>query len=159
MRSYAAFLRIRHPSIDPDELSHELGLAPAHAWAAGSARRAAGGGATVARPDTYWIAELNPGAWDPASLARALPFAWPVRGPVPLELVLFAQLRLLRPKRVFLKRLIDEGGQIDIALTLDTASDDSMELSASALRAFAELGIGLSIELGTEPQGEPGGNG
>jgi hypothetical protein len=157
MSPYTAFLRIRHPSIDPAELTAALGLEPAHAWAAGSAREATGGGpARGAHPDTYWLAPLGDPGWERSTLATGprTHFFWPPRQALPLETFLLAQLRLLLPKRELLLRLAAEGGSVEVALTLAAGSGLGLELAAPLLRSFAELGVGLSIEISAGTEGE-----
>jgi hypothetical protein len=156
MSPYTAFLRIRHPSIDPAALTAALGLEPAHAWAAGSAREASGGGpARGAHPDTYWIAPLGDAGWERSALPTGprSQYFWPPRQALPLETFLLAQLRLLLPNRALLQRLAADGGSAEVALNLSAGPGLGVELAPSLLRAFADLGVGLSIEISAGAEG------
>ncbi len=51
-------LRIRHPSLDPEELSRELNIEAAHCFRAGDPRASRSGIASV-HPESYWLGALN----------------------------------------------------------------------------------------------------
>ena len=55
-------LRIRHPSIDPDELSREFSIEAAHCFRAGDPRLSRSGIASV-HPESYWLGALNTANW------------------------------------------------------------------------------------------------
>ncbi len=153
MPDYRAFLRIRHPSIDPAEISEALGLEAEHAWAAGSARTAAGGGrARSAHPDTFWIAELTRPGWERATFLAGLraPGRAGEGARLPLELFLFAQLRQLQGKGEFLRRLAAEGGELVLQVALPAMPEFCLELGPGLLRSAGDLGLGLSLESGAE---------
>ena len=78
---FSIALRIRHPSIDPAEVTRSLDIEPQHAWRAGEPRRvdADDAGSAVHR-ETYWVGLLpeprlfGPAPWGPGvdeSLRRA----------------------------------------------------------------------------------------
>ncbi len=158
MSSYTAFLRVRHPSIDPAELSSTLGLAPVHAWAAGSAR--ASGGAAAGRgshPDTYWLAPLGDAGWQKsqggvAAAAEPGKFFWPPLQALPLESFLLSQLRLLVPHKAFFARLKAEGASCEVSVALGTDERWEVDLPPSLLRALADLNIGITIEVSAEAE-------
>ena len=59
-------LRIRHPSLDPAELSREFNIKPQHALRAGDPRPARTGNLTASvRTESYWLGALNLGPWPP----------------------------------------------------------------------------------------------
>src|ERR1700729_1430856 len=67
-------LRIRHPDIDPQEISTSLGLRPEHCFKAGDSRSSrTGSRATGHHNQTYWLApvtaEALPDALEPTFLA------------------------------------------------------------------------------------------
>jgi len=151
MNTYTAFLRVRHPSIDPGEITRELGLEPAHAWAAGSPR----GEATRARgahSESYWFAPLGEAIWQRAGAAdepKADP-AWPFPSPpMSLETFLLSQIRLLVPHRGFFARISTEGGSCELAVTLNARERFSVELPPGLLRSLAELDIAVTLEVST----------
>ena len=158
MTTYTAFLRIRHPSIDPDEVTTTLGLDPVHAWAAGSAREAAiGGGSRGQHPDTYWLAPLGDGDWQrphAGSSADASRTFWPPSRSLPLEAFLLGQTRQLVAHKAFFARLKAEGATCELAVTLNADERWGLDLPPALLRSLAELNVGFSIEAVTEAETE-----
>ena len=71
---YQLSLHVRHPSVDPEEISRELSLDAAESFRAGEPRRSRSGvAATAVHPETYWVAVLDPMVWSaPATVARRL---------------------------------------------------------------------------------------
>ena len=56
---YQLSLHVRHPSVDPEEISRELGLEAAESFRAGAPRHSRSGvAATTVHPETYWVAVL-----------------------------------------------------------------------------------------------------
>ena len=52
-------LRLRHPDIDPETITHRVGLTPNRSWKAGETRQTARGGELKGTYDsTYWSATL-----------------------------------------------------------------------------------------------------
>src|SRR5271169_6636235 len=57
-------LRIKHPSVDPADISKELGIEPEHSFRAGQPRHSKSGLVTTAvYTESYWLAPLNPASW------------------------------------------------------------------------------------------------
>ena len=150
MNSYTAFLRVRHPSLDPGEITRVLGLEPAHAWAAGSPRGepAAARGAHL---QSYWFAPLGEAIWpraaDGAALAHGEGPPWP-SATLPLDAFLLAQLRLLAPHQRFFARISTEGGSCELAVTLSARDRLSIELPPGLLRSLAALEIAITLDVG-----------
>ena len=153
MTTYTAFLRVRHPSIDPGEITRELGLAPAHAWAAGSPRGA--GAERGAHTESYWFAPLGESIWPRAAAAGTLAgsagqaMSTALQAALPLEAFLLAQIRQLTPHRSFFARLSTEGGRCELAVTLGAHDRWSIELPSSLLRSLAALDISITLEVNT----------
>jgi hypothetical protein len=153
LNTYTAFLRIRHPSIDPGEVTRVLGLQPAHAWAAGSPR---GEPATArgAHTESYWFAPLGESVWPrlggespPAHEAGP---AWQFQSQSPsLEAFLLAQIRLLAPHQRFFARIGAEGGSCELAVTLSVRERCSIELPPGLLRSLAALDIAVTLDVST----------
>ncbi len=72
--SYQLSLHVRHPSVDPEEISRELGLDAIESFRAGEPRHSRSGvAATAVHGETYWVAVLDPMAWSaPATVAKRL---------------------------------------------------------------------------------------
>jgi hypothetical protein len=60
--AFCLSLHIRHPSLDPKEISRELQLAAEDAFGAGEPRRRGGTGAGV-HGESFWVARLDPVFW------------------------------------------------------------------------------------------------
>lgn len=67
-------LHVRHPSVDPAEISRELGLAATESFRAGEPRESRSGvAATTVHGETYWVALIDPMLWSaPATVAQRL---------------------------------------------------------------------------------------
>src|SRR5580704_16029524 len=71
---YQLSLHVRHPSVDPEEISRELGLEAIESFRAGDPRQSRSGvAATAVHGETYWAAVLDPLVWSaPATAARRM---------------------------------------------------------------------------------------
>jgi hypothetical protein len=71
---YQLSLHVRHPSVDPQEISRQLGLEAIESFRAGEPRQSRSGiAATAVHGETYWAAVLDPMVWSaPATVARQL---------------------------------------------------------------------------------------
>ena len=144
--------RIRHPSMDPAELSRELGLEATHSFRAGEPRRP-GSDAISLHGESYWLGALDPTSW-PADAwfsgysdqdlagkelrkAAALNLGW--------ALSLSAR-RLLRAKAL-LERIRVDGGQFSLLVAFSAAAVESFTLAPEVSRLFGELGVTLEFDL------------
>src|SRR5689334_19158398 len=57
VRPFQVSLRVRHPSLDPAEISKALELEPEHCFGAGEPRHE--GGRRGVHPQTYWLAPVD----------------------------------------------------------------------------------------------------
>jgi hypothetical protein len=157
MNSYSALLRIRHPSIESAELTRQLGIEPLHEWTAGSTRVSADETGRGARRDTYWLAPLGGPKLPAASPAAGSAAAgragaeWPPTPAVSLEMFLLGHARQLRPHKEFLARLNREGGSVDLVVTMDTTDRLEVDFPPGLMRALADVGVTLSLEVVTTP--------
>jgi hypothetical protein len=151
MNAYTAFLRVRHPSIDPGEITRVLGLEPAHAWAAGSPR---GEAATArgAHAESYWFAPLGESIWSQQAgndeREAGQPWQFPSQT-LPLETFLLTLMRQLAPHQRFFARLHTEGGSCELAVTLSASDRFSIELPAGLLRSLAALDMSITLDVST----------
>jgi hypothetical protein len=60
--SFHLSLRIRHPWIDPAELTRALHIEPEHAFRAGEPKRL-GSGRVAVNSESYWLGALTPSEW------------------------------------------------------------------------------------------------
>src|SRR5258708_21000818 len=70
-------LRIRHPSMDPADISKKLGIEPEHAFRAGQPRHSTSGLVPAIHTESYWLAPLDPASWfgNPSFFAEPLKLA------------------------------------------------------------------------------------
>jgi len=148
---FSVALRIRHPTIDPAELTRRLALQPEHAWRAGEPRHRDddddGGGGTGVYRESYWTALVPPAAGfiDPLLVLGALRRS--------REAVIHPQTRLyfmlLKMKREteFWRAFAEQGGTIDCLVQVHTAECFQLEMSQALLLALVDLKVTLSIEV------------
>jgi hypothetical protein len=145
-------LRIRHPSMDPAELSRELALEAEYSFRAGEPRRPRSG-ATSLHGESYWLGTLDPASWPTDvwfSGSSKLDLAVKglrkaVTGNLGWALSLSAR-RLLRAKALF-ERIRLEGGQVCLLVALSPAAVESFSLTPEVSRIFSDLGIALEFDL------------
>ena len=159
-------LRIRHPAIDPNEISTAIGVEPEHCFKAGDARtNAARGRRTGLHSQSYWLAPITSESWaepGPAflsvigarysehTLARSqedLRKAAQSLRSRSVEATLFYCLQRLNTRHAFLERIQSEGGDISLLLGLahDSATDFALPVAMS--RLIVKLGISLEFKF------------
>jgi hypothetical protein len=146
-------LRIRHPSVDPAELSRELALDAEHSFRAGDPRRSRGDASPASvYAESYWLGTLDPTSWpadawfsghaDVDSAVRELrksatrSLGWALS---------FSARRFLRAKALF-ERIRSEGGQVSVLVTVSPALE-SFTVPPEVSRMFGDLGITLEFDL------------
>ena len=149
-------LRIRHPSVDPAELSRELALDAEHSFRAGDPRRSRGDASPASvYAESYWLGTLDPTSW-PAD-------AW-FSGHADLDFAVrelrksatrslgwalsFSARRFLRAKALF-ERIRSEGGQVSVLVTVSPELE-SFTVPPEVSRMFGDLGITLEFDLTTD---------
>jgi hypothetical protein len=131
---FSVALRIRHPSIDPAELSRQLGFAPQHSWQAGEPRRSPSGEiAEGVYRETYWV-----------GLLPIMPLPLP-NDQLPQTSLFFALLKMKRAE-AFWKRVADEGGTVECLIEIHRGDSFSLDLSQALLSLLVHLKIALSVE-------------
>jgi hypothetical protein len=160
-------LRIRHPAIDPEEISAALELVPEHCFKAGDSRtpRAAGHDAGH-HTQTYWLAPVGTEPWpdpiEPTFLA-AMAARSPGRdvaltqedwrkasqdmGARNVEVILLYFLRRLSVRQTFLLRLQSEGGEVSLILLIERESTADFTLPLSVTRLLVQLGISIEFRF------------
>lgn len=147
-------LRIRHPSIDPADISKELGMEPEHSFRAGQPRQSKTGLASLSvHTESYWLASLNPGSWLGSLPFEALPniaisqniIETAVTRNLAVALGLCAA-RLNREHASLLDMIGSEGGEISLLVTLSPAVN-TFSLPPQVSRLFGERGITLEFEI------------
>ena len=128
-------LRIRHPAIDPAEISDALALEPEHCFKAGDPR-----GATGHHAQSYWLASLSVEPWLSPSESKNLK-VWGIEG------VLAYFVRRLNMHHSFLERIQNESGDISLLLGLERESVSDFTLPVSLARLLAQSGISIEFKF------------
>jgi hypothetical protein len=148
-------LRIKHPSMDPADISKELGIEPEHTFRAGQPRHSISGVAPAAvHNESYWLAPLSPASW-----FGSVPFE-------PLPNVLISQnmidaavarnlawalglcaTRFHKGHAALLRTICSEGGEISLLVTLSATAANPFNIPPQVSRMFGEMGITLEFEI------------
>ncbi len=132
-------LRIRHPSIEPGEITRNLGIEPQHTWRAGDPRRdAAGGELSGTYRESYWVGRLM----EKPELAA---------DQVGVESEVLRTLALLRRSFGFLVTLKAEGGLAELHVSIFARGDFSLEFLPESLSLLGRLGLTVAVEVKTQP--------
>ncbi|HTV50180.1 MAG TPA: DUF4279 domain-containing protein [Steroidobacteraceae bacterium] len=138
--NFTVSLRIRHPSIDPAEITRTLGIEPQHSWRAGEGRRTAQGQRLEGSyRESYWIGEFR-------ELDAGL------RGVVSTEAVLLQAVALLRRSQAFLSRLQTEAATVELYVEVLGATEFTLGLSPQLLSLLAKAGLAVVINVHAEAQ-------
>jgi len=151
---FSVTMRVRHPGIDPAQITHRLGFEPQHAWACGDARISGEGVREGVRRESYWSAKL------PKTSERMLAMFGPMaRETAPdldeAQLILHAfdlpaylglYLLQLKRERDFVQQLAREG-DVTLIVAIAAAAGANLRLEPSLLRQVADLGLRLEFEF------------
>jgi hypothetical protein len=132
-------LRIRHPNIEPTEVTRNLGIEPLHAWRAGEPRRDVGGTEiSGSYRESYWMARL-----------MAKPELAADR--VSVESEVLRTLAQLRRAFGFLVTLKAEGGAADLHVNIFAREEFNLEFLPETLSLLGRLGLTVAIEVKPHP--------
>jgi hypothetical protein len=166
-RPFQLSLRIRHPSLDPAEISRELRLEPEHSFRAGEPRHSRSGlGSTGVHAETYWLGTLDSSIWNPAAQVpepardeQGEPEgAVAHRGAVStymsaaVENVLDVALGtacaiFLRAHSAFFQKIRADGGQARILVSLSPKVVRGFTVTPAMGRILNELGVTIEVEF------------
>jgi len=145
-------LRIRHPSIDPEEISRRLGIEAEHSFRAGEQRDA--GRSTVApvHAESYWLGTL-----ETAKLLLGTPFDLSA-SPLPeiSRAIAFGVLdttltvltgSVLRRHADFFRQLQSEGGEVRLIVALSARKARGFTVTPHLGKALSDLRIPVDFEL------------
>jgi hypothetical protein len=148
-------LRIKHPSMDPADISKELSIEPEHSFRAGQPRQSKSGlGGAAVYTESYWLAPLDPTSWfgNPS-------FAEPLKLAITQEHINAAiasnltgalglcMARFSKAHAALLHRIRSEGGEISLLVTLSSAAANTFSLLPHVSQILGELGITLEFEI------------
>jgi uncharacterized protein DUF4279 len=132
-------LRIRHPGIEPSEITRALGIEPQHTWKFGDCRiGSAGESLEGTYRESYWMGRLMD---EPQSSSDL----------VSVEGVLLQTLTQLTRAQDFLSHLSDSGGVAELHISMFARRNFRLELSSRALNSLGRLRMGVSLEVNLHP--------
>jgi hypothetical protein len=133
---YTLALRVRHPSIDPRELTAELGFAPQHSWRAGERKHKTADEPEATYRETYWYGRLP-------SQRELIPY-------LPLESALMLGLLQMTRAEAFWRRILAEGGTVRFIVEIYGCDDFTLDLSPMTLAMLARSRAAISVDIHTE---------
>ncbi len=132
-------LRIRHPRIDPAEITRALGIEPQHLWRAGDQRLGSEGDEIGGkRRDSYWMGRLMAEpvlAQDHASVESEVEHT----------------LGTLRRCFSFLETLKAEGGSAELHVSLYARKEFRLEFLPASLALLGRVGLAIVLEVKPNP--------
>jgi uncharacterized protein DUF4279 len=128
-------LRIRHPRIDPAQITRALGVEPQHTWRAGDLRLdSAGGEMGGIHRESYWMGRLM----EQPRLAQ---------DHVSVESEMLHTLGTLRRCFDFLEMLKAESGSAELHVSLYARDEFRLELLPESLALLGRLGLAIALEV------------
>lgn len=133
-------LRVRHPAMDPEQITDELGTKPEHAGKVGGPRRTPKGTPLPGfYRDTYWVADMAAGRW-----------------PLKLDEAIHDVLTSLLRHRSFLHRVRAENGtaELFIGWFFENQSGDVLTHRCLALAGDLQVDLSFDVYSPEQPQHE-----
>jgi hypothetical protein len=142
-------LRIRHPSIDPEQVSRQLGFDADHSFRAGDPREGGRSSVALVHAESYWLGTL-----DPLTMMPGTPFDPKISpqthvaafGMLDSALIVVTS-GLLRRHAEFFRQLQQEGGEVRLIVALSARKARGFTLTPQLGRALSDLRIPVDIEL------------
>lgn len=150
-------LRIRHPSMDPADISRTFKIKAEHSFRAGDPRPSRGGSPTASvHAASYWLGELTP-TGPLADVAfpmdRESQIAQKQLNAVRKSLtwvLSFSASRFLKLHAELLRRVRAEGGDVSLLVTVHSGAVSSFTLAPGASQILGDLGIAVEFDLAGE---------
>ena len=128
-------LGVRHPDIDPAQITAALGLQPGHVWRKGEQRTDQAGGALAgSRRESYWVCELTP---RPKFSGER----------ISVESEMSSVLRMLGRSIGFMQDLHHSGGATELHITVFARGDFRMELLPEEASLLGRVGLSITIDV------------
>lgn len=132
-------LRIRHPHIDPAEITRILGIEPQHTWRVGDPRRGLEGSELEGQyRESYWMGRLM----TKPELAS---------DHVGVESEILRVLAQLRRSFDFIERLNREGAVSELHISVFAREEFRLEFLPESLAMLGRLGLTVAFELKPHP--------
>ncbi len=136
-------LRIRHPNVDPAQVTRTLGIPPQHTWRAGDTRRDSDGIALEGEyRETFWMGRL-----------MAQPKLASERTGVESEFTKI--LAQLRKSQDFLESLKEQGGVAELHVSIFAREEFRLEFLPESLALLGRLGLTVAVEVKPHPGSTP----
>jgi hypothetical protein len=136
-------LGVRHPDIDPAQITRALGLQPGHVWRKGQQRMDQAGTALGgSHRESYWLCELAP---RPKFSGER----------VSVEDEMSSVLQMLHKSIGFMQELHHGGGATELFVTVFARGDFRMELFPEEAALLGRIGLSISIEIKSGQAGVP----
>ena len=128
-------LRIRHPRIDPAEITRALCIEPQHTWRAGDVRLDSAGTELGGRHrESYWMGRL-----------MAKPEL--ARDDVGVESEILRTLGILRRSTDLLESLKEQGGSAELHVSLYARDEFRLEFLPESLSLLGRMGLTVALEV------------
>lgn len=128
-------LRIRHPTVNPDRITKELGIEPQHTWKAGEARRGdTGEQLEGVYHQSYWTGRLM----DKPQLSSER---------ATVESVLLQTLSQLSRSHDFLQQLSTDGGTAELVVSMFTRGVFRLDLSPESSALLGRLRLTIAFDI------------
>lgn len=128
-------LGIRHPDIDPAQITRALGLAPQHVWRSGDERQDSAGVAKGGNHrESYWLCEFPHRARLAGERAH-------------LESEMSRVLDSLRRSIMFMQSLQHGGGAVELFVSVYARGDFHISMLPEESALLGRLGVAVTIEI------------
>jgi hypothetical protein len=132
-------LRIRHPHIDPAEITRSLGIEPQHTWRAGDPRRDPAGGELGGQyRESYWMGRL-----------MAQPEL--ASDHMGVESEILRMLAQLRRSFGFLETLKEQGAIAELHVSVFAREEFRLEFLPESLSLLGRIGLTVALEVKPHP--------
>lgn len=143
--SFQLSLRVRHPSMDPAEISRELHIEAEFSFKAGEERgRRSAASKASSHAESYWLAPLDASFWEARTSVSLQPYTVDF-GTLDHALVRCAYL--LRRHATFLRRVKAEGGDVSLLVAVSPQAVSGFTLTPQCAGALHALGLGVDFEF------------
>ena len=141
-------LRIKHPELDPGEITKALKIEPEHTLSPGRS-----GGSSTLQAECYWIAPIHfamlneplLGGLEQPAMSKASSLAQvSALQMMSHEGIVGLAVRQLHQHQRFFQRVLDEGGAATLLIT--TEKPGSVTIHPSLARKLADLGLALELD-------------
>ena len=141
-------LRIKHPQLDPNEITKQLSIEPEHTLSPGRT-----GGSPALHAECYWIAPIHfamieepllEGLRTPQKLKESSLAQVSTLQMMPHESIVGLAVRQLNQHQSFFQRVLEEGGTATLLIT--TEKPGSVTIHPSLARKLADLGLALELD-------------